>query len=1201
MKKNAFSRVLALVMALIMVVGNAAMFAVADDGHDHSKTVTTTHPAEDEHRLDNVENYVQVGEPVPPSCVHGYTMYKCTDCGKYFADNFVDPIGESGHDWEVTVEPTCTTAGSKFCHNCNKTVELDALGHTWDNDDKDCTVVKHCTECNAESTGEHTWSETPEIVKTPTHDVNGVARYTCTVCSATKDVDIIYGDHLPGEHDYKLIEPKDATCTETGNKYYRYCDGCETYWLWNTKKGEWYEVKQADTVIPALGHTYYLKADESNLIEKIYDSKNHKCQADVYCARCGETHQIVDIAHTNAPDPDNKGKVNATCHTWGYDQLFGCLYCGYQTMVNAVAPYGHVDPKTGNDYSNYEVAKKLKLSVTEVAATCTTDGSATWNCPMCGDPFTKVHTKLGTNAVEVKVPAACNQFAYTYSYCANENCNCSTLTDRFTVKDKDGKDYTVYLVKYENGKAIPVFVYLVKDSYSVDFDGGFDPDNHVEGNNWYYGVINKPTCLEEGDRAWFCEYCKADVKNYEPIPKLDHYTYEQAQEEGFYTYEYTFEWDNQIHCVYREWYCPNGCYDTEGYRHSETYVAHNFDAKYDGNITQNVSCITDGWTIYVCKDCGMFEVDEFGETVYHDFVAKTNATAFDTLEEAKKSHKGLEWAKDFKVDDCETQMNFVLYHCTICDKKVAIITSRGSHTMPDTFDSQKNEFAAKAPTCTEDGWTAQYECVICGKLIESEVIPALGHTTSCGECTRCHEFFAHDWKTTDERDGHHNWINGEFVFGYIHATCTKCNKELVYNYYRWNTPEFHTPGVTVEAKAPTCVEPGCTEEIECSCGYILQGSLMIPPTPDLHYNKGGELILDRCDSTVTDRHCVNCNQDIGKSHNYQETLFPATCLNPQYTLKKCLWCGAEEEKVYVYEMDYGQYDPERHHDDKQIGHANATYHTPETWTYECQLCNRILVKEGNILTGVGYFLDVDNAVKSGVGYSDSSLIAVTVSIDANKVNVWGFQFDIAYDKSVMTLESYKFLSDPFLPGLTANATVNENVEDVIRVAGYIANDINGEAVNYNVGEKHSVIVLYFRVDCAIDDYQRLPADDATVVPASFVLQDMITIAQKTNVKGNVVNGYVENRYEYGRTASDDVVIDKFLDIDEDGRVNIMDVKYTLDIIQGAVDVDYDVVVDVDKDGEITGVDLDYLMKYIVGKITYDDLTALGVPAVAPEA
>ncbi|MFR7758397.1 MAG: C69 family dipeptidase [Christensenellales bacterium] len=111
-------------------------------------------------------------------------------------------------DWETTVEPTCTDAGSKqkVCSVCGDTVteEIAAAGHAWESDftvDKEPTCTEagsksvHCADCDAVkdvtviAPHDHSWDE-GKMTKEPTTLENGEKVLTCTECGQTETVSI---------------------------------------------------------------------------------------------------------------------------------------------------------------------------------------------------------------------------------------------------------------------------------------------------------------------------------------------------------------------------------------------------------------------------------------------------------------------------------------------------------------------------------------------------------------------------------------------------------------------------------------------------------------------------------------------------------------------------------------------------------------------------------------------------------------------------------------------------------------------------------------------------------------------------------------------------------------------------------------------------------------------------------------------------
>ncbi len=112
--------------------------------------------------------------------------------------------------------------------------------------------------------------------------------------------------------------------------------------------------------------------------------------------------------------------------------------------------------------------------------------------------------------------------------------------------------------------------------------------------------------------------------------------------------------------------------------------------------------------------------------------------------------------------------------------------------------------AAKASTCTEDGWTHEVKCSRCNAVLEaSTTIPALGHarhTTITAIEPTC---------TTDGRTAE--------------VVCTRCNATLEVSSV---VPALgHARQTTISAIEPTCTADGRMAEVKCSrCGITLQTS-----------------------------------------------------------------------------------------------------------------------------------------------------------------------------------------------------------------------------------------------------------------------------------------------------------------------------------------------------------------------------------------
>ncbi|MCD8006562.1 MAG: hypothetical protein LUF29_06265, partial [Oscillospiraceae bacterium] len=130
-----------------------------------------------------------------------------------------------------------------------------------------------------------------------------------------------------------------------------------------------------------------------------------------------------------------------------------------------------------------------------------------------------------------------------------------------------------------------------------------------------------------------------------------------------------------------------------------------------------------------------------------------------------------------------------LYTCSVCgDTYTEVIPATGQHTT----EIQN----AKDATCTEDGYTGDEVCTVCGETITTgETIPATGHTTeiqnakdaTCVEegytgdevCTVCGETI--NAGETIPATGQHNYVNG---------ICTVCGADESLSMHNYGEPAF---------------------------------------------------------------------------------------------------------------------------------------------------------------------------------------------------------------------------------------------------------------------------------------------------------------------------------------------------------------------------------------------------------------------------
>ncbi len=403
------------------------------------------------------------------------------------------------HNWGTGVEttaPTCDDPGVKTftCSKCNetKTEDIEALGHSYDKSNgvvtKEPTCVEegvktfYCQNDNTHTTTEpipatekHEWTET--IIKDATCTEDGEKLMKCSVCDEEDPQVIEAAGHTPSDTAVKV----DPTCTENGSITYN-CTVC----------GE----KVEGEVLEAIGH----KWDEGTVTtaatcgsdgEKLFTCQNG----------CGET-RTEEIEALGHKWDDGKETTAPTCVDKG-EKTFTCQNDASHTRTEEIP------------------ATKIHTPGADaviVPATCTTDGSETYNCTVCG---TKVSGK--------KIPATghawgewvvtteptCTKKGEQTATCANDSSHTKTQSIRAT-----GKHI------WDEGKVTtePTCTKDGKKTFTCTYDCGRTKTETIKrlGHAYDEGVVTKPaTCTENGVKTYTCQNDAAHTKT-ERINKLGH-------------------------------------------------------------------------------------------------------------------------------------------------------------------------------------------------------------------------------------------------------------------------------------------------------------------------------------------------------------------------------------------------------------------------------------------------------------------------------------------------------------------------------------------------------------------------------------------------------------------------------------------------------------------------------------------------------
>ena len=226
-----------------------------------------------------------------------------------------------------------------------------------------------------------------------------------------------------------------------------------------------------------------------------------------------------------------------------------------------------------------------------------------------------------------------------------------------------------------------------------------------------------------------------------------------------------------------------------------------------------------------------------------------------------------------------------------------------------------------------------------------------------------------------------------------------------------------------------------------------------------------------------------------------------------------------------------------------------------------------VVEEIPCLEGIHVSYDVANGVSDKDDMIvNSGLIALTVKLTADNVDVWGIRLRIEFNEFV-EFESYELLTDAFGEDAIVNAK-----DGIVTVLVNVPNTDDNKKDSYLIEGDMEFVTLYFRVDA-----------DATFETVEFDTE----ICEVTQADNSVL--VVE------ADAIDDVQVGMLADVNGDGAIDLVDASIIAGIITGEDAIEYSSEADIDKNGAVEIADFATIQKYLVDMTTYEEMALNGVP------